>query len=104
VEALTLKNSEDEALRGESILRSSATYRASSTVTIEGGLEGAYNFLDVDARLSRNGTQVELPADNVKIEEKRGETFVDLRWKISPRLASDIGMRYEISTISQSGY
>jgi outer membrane receptor protein involved in Fe transport len=103
IDALSLQNSEDEAVRGESILRSSATYRASSAITIEGGLEGAYNFLDVDARLSRNGTPVELPAANVKIEEKRGETFVDVRWKISPRLASDIGIRYERSTISQSG-
>ncbi|MDY6948763.1 MAG: TonB-dependent receptor [Pseudomonadota bacterium] len=103
IDAVSLQTSEDEALRGESILRSSATYRASPAITIEGGLEGAYNFLDVDARLSRNGTAVELPAGNVKIEEKRGETFVDLRWKISPRLASDIGLRYEVSTISQSG-
>jgi hypothetical protein len=66
-------------------------------------LEGAYNFLDVDASLSRNGASVELPADNVKIEERRGEAFVDVRWKIAPRLASDIGIRYEVSTISQSG-
>jgi len=103
IDALSLQNSADEAFRGESILRSSATYRASPALTIEGGLEGAYNFLDVDASLSRNGTAVELPADNVKIEERRGEAFVDFRWKVSPRLASDIGMRYEVSTISQTG-
>jgi outer membrane receptor protein involved in Fe transport len=103
IDSLVHQNSVDEAVRGESILRSSATYHATAAVTFEGGLEGAYNFLDVDARLSRNGARVELPADNVKIEEQRGEAFVDVRWKISPRLASDIGMRYEISTISQSG-
>lgn len=102
-DSINLQNSEDEAVRGESILRSSATYRASSALTVEGGLEGAYNFLDVDARLSRNGTAVALPAGKVKIEERRGETFVDLRWKISPRLASGLGIRYEVSTISQSG-
>src|SRR5688500_8337083 len=103
LDTLNLQRSEDEAFRGESILRSSATYRASSAVTIETGLEGAYNFLDVDAHLSRNGTAVDLPADNVKIEERRGEAFVDFRWKVTPRLASDIGMRYEVSTIEQSG-
>ncbi|WP_116808954.1 TonB-dependent receptor plug domain-containing protein [Steroidobacter cummioxidans] len=103
IDTLNLQRSEDEALRGESILRSSATYRASSAVTIETGLEGAYNFLDVDARLSRNGTPVPLPAAKVKIEERRGEAFVDFRWKATPRLASDFGMRYEMSTISQSG-
>lgn len=103
IDAFNLQSSEDEAFRGESILRSSATYRASSALTVEGGLEGAYNFLDVDARLSRNGAPVDLPADNVKIEERRGEAFVDFRWKMTPRLASDIGMRYEVSTISQSG-
>jgi hypothetical protein len=103
IDAVNLQRSEDEAFRGESILRSSATYRASPAVTIESGLEGAYNFLEVDASLTRNGTAVELPADNVKIEERRGEAYVDVRWKVTPRLASDIGMRYERSTISQSG-
>lgn len=103
IDSINLQRSEDEAFRGESILRSSATYRASTAVTIETGLEGAYNFLDVDAHLSRNGTPVELPADNVKIEERRGEAFVDVRWKVTPRLASDLGMRYEVSTIEQSG-
>ncbi|MFC4313530.1 TonB-dependent receptor plug domain-containing protein [Steroidobacter flavus] len=103
IDAVNLQRSEDEAFRGESILRSSATYRASPAVTVESGLEGAYNFLEVDARLTRNGAAVELPADNVKIEERRGEAYVDVRWKVTPRLASDIGMRYERSTISQSG-
>jgi outer membrane receptor protein involved in Fe transport len=103
IDALNLQRSEDEAFRGESILRSSATYRASRAVTVETGLEGAYNFLDVDARLTRNNVPVDLPADNVKIAERRGEAFVDVRWKVTPRLASDIGMRYETSTIEQSG-
>lgn len=101
--ALLFQNSEDEARRGESILRSSLTYTASPALTIEGGLEGAYNFLDVDASLRRNGLNVPLPAAKVKVEERRGETYVDARWKISPRLASDLGIRYEVSTISQSG-
>lgn len=103
IDAFNLQNSEDEAFRGESILRSSATYRASTALTVETGLEGAYNFLDVDAHLSRNGTPVALPAGKVKIEERRGEAFVDFRWKVTPRLASDLGMRYEQSTISQTG-
>jgi hypothetical protein len=103
IDAFNLQNSEDEAFRGESIFRSSATYRASTALTVETGVEGAYNFLDVDARLSRNGMPVELPSAKVKIEERRGEAFVDFRWKVTPRLASDIGMRYEVSTISQSG-
>jgi outer membrane receptor protein involved in Fe transport len=99
----TLQSSEDDAFRGESILRSSATYRSSPTLTIEGGLEAAYNFLDVDAALRRNGAPVPLPSGKVKVEERRGEAFVDARWKLSPRLSSDVGIRYEVSTISQSG-
>lgn len=101
--ALLHQSSEDEARRGESIMRSSLTYTLSPALTVESGLEGAYNFLDVDASLQRNGSNVPLPAAKVKIEERRGETYVDARWKISPRLASDIGIRYEVSTISQSG-
>lgn len=97
------QSSEDEARRGESIMRSSLTYTVSPKLTIEGGLEGAYNFLDVDASLQRNGVNVPLPSAKVKVEERRGEAYGDARWKISPRLASDIGIRYEVSTISQSG-
>lgn len=103
INPLTVQNSEDEALQGESIFRSSMTYKVSPTLTLEGGLEGAYNFLDVDASLLRNGSPVALPAGNVKVEERRGEAFLDARWKLSPRLSSDIGIRYETSTISQSG-
>src|SRR5690606_4622206 len=65
VNSQSVQNSEDEALRGESILRTSASYIASPTLTVEGGLEAAYNFLDVDASLRRNGALVPLPADNV---------------------------------------
>ena len=101
--ALMNQNSQDAARRGESIVRSSLSYTVSPTLTVEGGLEGAYNFLDVDASLQRNGANVPLPAAKVKIEERRGETYVDARWKISPRLAGDLGIRYEVSTISQSG-
>ncbi|HEY6644838.1 TonB-dependent receptor plug domain-containing protein [Povalibacter sp.] len=101
--AQSVQYSNDEALKGESILRSSVTYRRSPELTFEGGLEGAYNFLDVEANLVRNGVAVALPTSDVKIEEKRGEAFVEARWKVSPRLSSDIGFRYELSTISQSG-
>src|SRR5690606_756860 len=98
-----VQRSEDEALRGESILRSSATYITSPWLSVEAGLEAAYNFLDVDASLHRNGAAVPLPAARVKVEEERGEVFLDARWKHTPRLASDLGLRYEQSTISQSG-
>ncbi len=103
INPLNAQSSDDEALQGESILRTSATYRTSPSLTIEGGLEGAYNFLDVEASLYDNGVPVPLPAGKVKVEERRGEAFVDARWKLSPRLSSDFGLRYEISTISQSG-
>ena len=101
--AQSLQVSVDEALKGESILRSSATWRRNASLTLEGGLEGAYNFLDVDAGLLRNGINVPLPTAKVKIEEKRGELFAEARWKLSATLSSDIAFRYETSTISQSG-
>lgn len=101
--ALAQQRSEDEATRGESILRSSLTYRFSPTLTVESGLEGAYNFLEVNAALARNGAPVDLPAANVNVKERRGEVFVDTRWKFTPRVAGDIGIRYETSTITQSG-
>src|SRR5690606_25115672 len=103
VNPLQTQRSDDEAQRGETILRTSVTRLTRNGTAVEVGLEGAYNFLDVDASLARNGLNVPLPAGTIELEEKRGEAFVESRMRLSPRMAADLGLRYEISTISQSG-
>lgn len=103
VNPLQTQRSDDEAQRGETIMRTSVTRLTRNGTAVEVGLEGAYNFLDVDASLARNGLNVPLPAGTIELEEKRGEAFVESRMRLSPRMAADLGLRYEISTISQSG-
>jgi hypothetical protein len=49
------------------------------------------------------GAPVILPAANLRVEEKRGEFFTTATWRFAPALVSEVGARYEISTLKQSG-
>lgn len=88
---------------GETILRASATFQQSDTLTFEGGAEGAFNFLDAQQALTVGGAPVPLPSDSVRVEELRGEVFGQATWRPSSQLTLEGGLRVERSTISQSG-
>ena len=88
---------------GESILRATARYAASPTLTLEAGGEGAYNFLVGTERYIDNGAPVFLPSADVTVDEKRGEAFGTATWKITPKLSLEAGSRFEYSTITESG-
>ncbi len=88
---------------GESILRATARYAASPTLTLETGGEGAYNFLVGSERYIDNGAPVALPSADVTVDEKRGEVFGTATWKITPKLSLEAGSRFEYSTITESG-
>lgn len=93
--------SEDTA--GESIARGLVRFRPSDRWAFEGGGEVAYNFLDSATTYSENGVLVPGGAEEVKVEELRGEVFGQLTWRPSPRFTAEAGMRLEVSEISQSG-
>ncbi|HEX8570850.1 MAG TPA: TonB-dependent receptor [Caulobacteraceae bacterium] len=90
-------------LSGESIVRGSLKLTQSPTLSWEGGLEAAYNFLDADQSFTLEGERIPLPSDQVLVEELRGEAFLTAAWRVRENLSVDAGIRLEASRISQSG-
>lgn len=88
---------------GESILRATATYEPSPGLSVEGGAEGAYNFLNGRTNLSVDGAPVDIPNANARVNEKRGEVLVTATWRIGSRWNLEATARAEASTIRQSG-
>jgi outer membrane receptor protein involved in Fe transport len=93
----------EQAERGESIVRGALRYSFSPNLIVEGGAEGAFNFLDASTAYVENGVPVVLPQANVRVEEERGEAFLTANWRLNPKLAIESGLKVEASTISQSG-
>ncbi len=91
------------SITSETIARGTARYHASPTLTLEGGAEAAYNYLDGTSALTVNGTAIPLPGADAKVDEKRGEVFAQGTWKIDPTLTLEAGARFEFSTISETG-
>jgi outer membrane receptor protein involved in Fe transport len=87
----------------ESILRGTARYHANDVLTLEGGLEGAYNYLDGASTFTDHGVLIPLPSANAVVDEKRGEIFGQATWKITPDLTLEGGSRFEFSAISEVG-
>lgn len=88
---------------GESILRGTLRYFWSPDLTLEGGMEGAYNFLNGASSYVSNGVLIPLPGANPEVNEKRGEAFVQSSWKIAPDWSLEAGLRGEFSTITAKG-
>ena len=88
---------------GESILRAEVKQRRSDTLSLEGSVEAAYNFLDGDVRYTSNGAPVDIGPPYVKVEELRGEAAGKAVWRANPKLTVEAGARMEVSRITQSG-
>ncbi|KQZ06387.1 TonB-dependent receptor [Caulobacter sp. Root1455] len=88
---------------GESILRGELKQRRSQTLSLEGSLEGAYNFLDGNIGYTVNGAPVDIGPPHVKVEELRGEAAGKAVWRANPKLTVEAGARMEVSRITQSG-
>lgn len=94
--------------RGEHVLRGVWTQKLGGDLTVEGGLEGAYNYRDQVRSImdSANGgvfTTRNLPVTSTKVEEDRYEAFVNSTWRTTPQLTLEAGFNYEVSTIKQTG-
>ena len=92
-------------LSTESIVRGILHWSPTSTLTIDGGGEFAYNWLRTRTDFSDNGVAIAIPAANVIVQEKRGEAFTTATWA---RDAADLHRRSRFapgrsSTISSSG-
>src|SRR5574338_285113 len=96
------------AQRNETIGRLSWTRQNLGQFSVEAGGEAALNTLDNSTELfivRPDGSKVkrDLPIENAKVEEKRGEIFVNVGRTLSPALRVDGGVRYEFSHLTVSG-
>lgn len=87
---------------GESIARATVRYLPTTSLTLETGAEGAYNFLDGASSFVDNGVVVPLPSGDASVNEKRGEIFGQGTWKISDQWLVEAGARFEFSKISST--
>ena len=88
---------------GESIARATLRYSPLPDLNVEAGAEGAYNFLGGTSTFAINGANIPLPSADVHVNEKRGEVFAQGTWRYSPEWLVEAGVRFEFSTISQTG-
>ena len=88
---------------GESILRSALRYRASSELTFETGLEGAYNSLDGHTSDVVNGVPQTIVGADAHVHELRGELLAQASWNVSPEWSLEAGSHAEFSTIVARG-
>jgi len=92
-----------DAEAGESIARGVLRYTHSPKLSFEGGGEVAFNYREQSIALRVNGAPIALPASDVRVEETRGEGFLQGSWRPNPHWSFEGGVRVESSTISQSG-
>ena len=72
-------------------------------LTVETGVEGAFNHLDSKTDLKINSRAVALPAANVQVEELRGEVFARGTWQLNAKLTAEAGLRQEASRVTSDG-
>lgn len=75
---------------------------------VETGLEGALNTLDSKVDLFSIGTtggrtRIDLPVDQARVEELRGEAFINAGRPLTSSLRLDLGLTYEVSRLTVSG-
>lgn len=87
----------------ESVGRLHLRHTISPALTVEGGVEGAFNTLDSLTAFTQNGVRIRLPAANVTVEEKRAEVFGVATWRATPSLTLEGALRRETSTVSSEG-
>src|SRR5690606_31440513 len=80
---------------GETIARVELSREQSPTLSFSTGLEGAFNFLESQARLDENGLAIDLPGSDVRIEEWRGEASVGAAWRPVAGWQLEAGVRVE---------
>lgn len=88
---------------GESIGRAEVTYDIFENLKLSAGVEGAFNFLESRAQLEEGGMPVVLPGSDVRVEERRLESSLEAVWKPWNAWVFEASMRFETSTITQTG-
>jgi hypothetical protein len=87
---------------GEMIGRGIMHWKSAGGPTLDTGVEFAYNWLDTHTVFRDNGTQIEVPAGDVFVSERRGEAFATALVHPLASLSIETGIRVEESTIASS--
>ncbi|THD67109.1 TonB-dependent receptor [Phenylobacterium sp.] len=87
----------------ETILRGVVKFQQNPSLSWEAGAEGAYNTLENHILFSDNAVFTTLPAADVEVDEKRGETFGKAVWRPFSTLTVEGAVREEGSNIASSG-
>jgi outer membrane usher protein FimD/PapC len=77
---------------GETIARITFRRGLRADLTLEGGAEPAFNFIDGQSIYVENGAQVGLPSADSKAEERRAEIVGQSIWKVSDHWALEAGL------------
>ncbi|HEV2363221.1 MAG TPA: TonB-dependent receptor [Caulobacteraceae bacterium] len=87
----------------ESIARATVTWVPTTTLTIEAGGEGDFNWLRDHTFYIQDGAAQFIPAANVVVTETRGDGFVSATWQARKNVTLEASLRGEISRIGSSG-
>lgn len=88
---------------GESVARLVVRWKPSARFTLESGGEAAFNVLHSHSQLEVGGTNVSLPAADVRVTERRGEAFAAASWQPITSWLLEAGVRFETSHLEQRG-
>ena len=97
-----------ESQRNESVARLVWSRQNLGGWSVETGVEGVLNSLDSDVNLyavalGGGRTRIDLPVDQAKVTEWRGEAFVNAGRNLVPTLRVDLGLTWEASRLTVSG-
>ncbi len=84
---------------GETVGRAVLRFHGWDALSLETGLEAAFNWLEGDSALMVGGALVPAPGSQARVEERRGEGFATGVWQPSPMLALEAGLRFEASVL-----
>jgi hypothetical protein len=98
-----LENFDETNTTAETVARATVRYKAAPNLSVELAAEGAYNIQDTATTYVVNGAPQSLPAQDVKVEERRTEEGGTVTWSPSGQVTLESGVRVEASTISSTG-
>ena len=94
---------DDEFDWSETAARAIYRWDLSTPLSLEFGAEAAFNELDSFVEVNVAAIPLELPNDNITVEENRYQAFAKALVRVRPNLSFEAGVAFEKSTLKQSG-
>jgi hypothetical protein len=96
-------NLQEEDTTSETVGRSTLRFNKSPKLTLEASAEAAYNRVDTESTFRDHGQIVRLPAEDVTIDEARGEFGLLATWKPSKAFSLTAASKVETSHLTADG-